>query len=164
MPQSKSISIDKKSPEPKQTHYPTDMSMLGSSLWNGPDITLTSQWLRWRLKSPASRLFTQSFIQTQIKENIKAPRHRPLFGGFTGTCEFPAQRLSNAENGSIWWRHHVKRPWPSSSMWVPVSFQWWAFMYVLWPWVAYDQLLKSGLADSVTPSGQTSRQLCLTVL
>ena len=27
-------------------------------------ITLTSQWLRWRLKSPASRWFTQPFIQT----------------------------------------------------------------------------------------------------
>ena len=27
------------------------------------------------LKSPASRLFTQAFIQEQIKENIKAPRH-----------------------------------------------------------------------------------------
>ena len=32
----------------------------------------------------ASRLFTQSFIQTQIKENIKAPRHWPLCGEFTG--------------------------------------------------------------------------------
>ena len=46
--------------------------------------------LRWRhndarkrLKSPASRLFTQSFIQMQIKENIKAPRHWPLCGEFT---------------------------------------------------------------------------------
>ena len=39
---------------------------------------------RWRLKSPASRLFTQPFIQTQIKENIKAPRHWPLCGEFTG--------------------------------------------------------------------------------
>ena len=37
------------------------------------------------------------FIQTQIK----APRHRPL-----GTGEFPAQMASNAENVSIWWRHH----------------------------------------------------------
>ena len=36
-------------------------------------ITLTSKWPRWRLKSPASRLFTQLFIQMQIKENIKAP-------------------------------------------------------------------------------------------
>ena len=43
-------------------------------------------------------------IQTQIKENIKAPRHWPLYGEFTG--EFPAQMASNAENISIWWRHH----------------------------------------------------------
>ena len=42
-------------------------------------------------------MFTQSFIQAEIKENIKAPRH---------VTEFPAQRASNAENGSIWWRHH----------------------------------------------------------
>ena len=53
-------------------------------------ITLTSQWLRWRLKSPAWRLFTQPFIQTQIRENIKAPRHWPLCGEFTVTGEFPA--------------------------------------------------------------------------
>ena len=46
-------------------------------------------------------------IQAQIKENIKAPRHWPLCGEFTGTGEFPAQRVSNAENVSIWWRHHV---------------------------------------------------------
>ena len=50
-----------------------------------------------RLKSPASRLFTQSLIQAQIKENIKAPRHWPLCGEFTGTGEFPAKRASNAE-------------------------------------------------------------------
>ena len=59
--------------------------------------------MRWRLKSPASRLFTQLL---QIKENIKAPRHWPLWGEFTGTGEFPAQRASNAEDVSIWWRHH----------------------------------------------------------
>ena len=34
-------------------------------------------------QSPASWLFTQPFIQTQIKDNIKAPRHRPLCGEFT---------------------------------------------------------------------------------
>ena len=27
-------------------------------------------------------------------------------GNFTGTGEFPAQMASNAENVSIWWRHH----------------------------------------------------------
>ena len=26
------------------------------------------------------------------------------------TSEFPSQRASNAENGSIWWRHHENRP------------------------------------------------------
>ena len=76
-------------------------------------ITGTSKWTRWRLKSPASQLFNQKFIKAQIKENIKAPRHWPLWG------EFPAQRTSNAENVSIWWRHHGlstpdigRYPWP----------------------------------------------------
>ena len=35
------------------------------------------------LKSPASRLFAQLFIQKQIKENIKAPRYWLLCGEFT---------------------------------------------------------------------------------
>ena len=34
-------------------------------------LTMTSQWARLRLKSPASRLFTQTFIQMQIKETIR---------------------------------------------------------------------------------------------
>ena len=46
-------------------------------------------------KSLASRVFTQPFVQAKIKENIKAPRRWPLWGGFTG--DFPAQRASNAE-------------------------------------------------------------------
>ena len=45
---------------------------------------MTSKWLQWCLKSPVSRLFTQPFDHTQIKENIKAPRHWPLWGEFTG--------------------------------------------------------------------------------
>ena len=53
-------------------------------------------------------MFTQPFIQAQIKENIKTPRHLPLCGEFTGTGEFPAQRASNAGNVSIWWRHDDK--------------------------------------------------------
>ena len=68
-------------------------------------MTLQRTW--WRLKSPASRLFTPPFIQAQIKKNIKAPCHWPLWGEFTG--DFPAQRASNAENVSIWWRHHDEK-------------------------------------------------------
>ena len=42
---------------------------------------------------------TQPFIQAQIKENSKAPRHRPLCAGNSQvTGEFPAQMASNAEN------------------------------------------------------------------
>ena len=70
-------------------------------------ITMTSWWARWLLKSPVSRLFTQPFIQAQIKENIKAPRHWPLWGEFTDDLWVPPQRASDAENVSIWWRHHV---------------------------------------------------------
>ena len=53
----------------------------------------------------ACRLFTQPFIQVQIKENIKAPRHWPLWGNSPVTGEFPAQRGSNPEYVSIGWRH-----------------------------------------------------------
>ena len=42
-----------------------------------------------RLKSSAPRLFTQPFIRAQIKENIKAPRHWPLWGEFTGDRWIP---------------------------------------------------------------------------
>ena len=37
----------------------------------------------------ASRLFTQPLIQTQIDENIKAPRHWPFCGEFTGDRWIP---------------------------------------------------------------------------
>ena len=67
------------------------------------------------------------FIHAQIKESIKAPPHWPLCGEFTGTGEFPAQRVSNAENVSIWWRHHEmkrtndeqmnKQPWHKNYTW-----------------------------------------------
>ena len=64
--------------------------------------------------------FIQRFIQAQIKESIKAPRHWPLCGEFTGDQWIPrtnAQKrgkcfhlmifCSNAENVSTWWCHHV---------------------------------------------------------
>ena len=46
------------------------------------------------------------FFQAQIEESIKAPRPRPLWGESTVDRWFPSQRASNAENVSIWWRHH----------------------------------------------------------
>ena len=37
----------------------------------------------------ASRRQNIRFVQVQIKENIKAPRHRPLWGEFTGDRWIP---------------------------------------------------------------------------
>ena len=42
-----------------------------------------SWWVQWCLKSPASRLFALPFVEPQIKENINAPRHWPLWGEST---------------------------------------------------------------------------------
>ena len=77
-------------------------------------ITVITSSLQWRHNErtdvsnhqPRDCLLNRLF-KVQIKENIKAPRHWPLWGEFTGV--FPAQRASNVENVSIWWRHHVWR-------------------------------------------------------
>ena len=67
---------------------------------------MTSWWARWRPKSQASRLFTQSFIQTQIKETSRLRVTGLCEGNSPETGELPAQMASYAENVSIWWRHH----------------------------------------------------------
>ena len=64
-------------------------------------------WVRWRLKSPASRLFAQLFIQARIKKTSKLHVTGIGAGNSPVTGEFPAQMASNAVNVSIWWRHHA---------------------------------------------------------
>ena len=61
------------------------------------NITVTSLWMCWRLKSPVSQSFVQPLVLVQINENIKTLRHCPLWGEFTGDRWIPAQRASNAE-------------------------------------------------------------------
>ena len=56
---------------------------------NDYNLTVTSYRARWRLKSRASSMFTQPFIQEQIKENIKASRHWLLCGEFSGDQWIP---------------------------------------------------------------------------
>ena len=65
--------------------------------------------MRWRLKSPVSRLFTQPFIQGAVKKNIKTPRHWPLCGEVTGDRWIPRTKASIKENVPISWRHHGAR-------------------------------------------------------
>ena len=52
-------------------------------------ITVTSWWEQWRLKSPAPWLFTQTFVQMQIKDNIEAPHRWPLCRQFTDQWRIP---------------------------------------------------------------------------
>ena len=59
--------------------------------------------MRWRLKSPSSRVFTQPFIQAPIKETSKLRVTGFCAGNSPLTGEFPAQRANNADN--VWWRH-----------------------------------------------------------
>ena len=54
----------------------------------------------------ASRLFTRPFTQVQIKDTSKLRVIGLCEGKSPVTGEFPAQMASNAENFSIWWRHH----------------------------------------------------------
>ena len=70
-------------------------------------ITMTSEWARWRPKSPASRLFTQPFIERRSKKTSKLRVTGLWAANSFVTGEFPAQMASNAENASIWWRHHA---------------------------------------------------------
>ena len=58
---------------------------------------MTSERAWWRLKSPASRLLTQPFVQAQTKENIKDVRHSPLLGEFTGDRWISHTKYHNAE-------------------------------------------------------------------
>ena len=66
-------------------------------------ITMTSWWARWRLKSPASRLFTQPFVQAQRPASLAFVRgiHRwPVNSPHKGPVTRKILPL-------IWWRHHV---------------------------------------------------------
>ena len=70
-------------------------------------ITMMSEWVCWCLKSPASQVFAQLFVQAQIKESIKAQHPGVCEGNSHMTSEFLAQMASNVENGSIFLCHHA---------------------------------------------------------
>ena len=77
---------------PKWSPSGADRTQVGRmlALWT----LLSGQGLTW----PAFRLFAQPFIQAQIKDNIKDPRHWPLWMESTGDRWFPPNRACKAEN------------------------------------------------------------------
>ena len=74
-------------------------------------ITVTQQWARWRLKSPTSRLFAQPFVQVQIKEELKAPGHWPLWRESTGDRWIP---LTKGQYRGKWF-HMMRSSWLKDS-------------------------------------------------
>ena len=65
------------------------------------DVKGKRDFARFEFKLYFGRILYIHYTDVIIKENIKASRHWPLCGEFTGTGEFPAQRASYAENVSI---------------------------------------------------------------
>ena len=76
---------------------PVHPSFIVDIFYVNKHIKIKSRWARRRLKSAAFRLFAQSFVQAQIKENIKAPRHRLLWRKPSVNGGFPPRRASNAK-------------------------------------------------------------------
>ena len=65
--------------------------------------TTTSQWARWRLISPASRLVAQPLVQGADQRKHQSSVSLAFVRGIH---RGPA---SKAENVSIWWRHYVRK-------------------------------------------------------
>ena len=86
---------------------------LNSGIFHYNDVI----WAQWRLESPASRIFTQPFIQAQIKENIKPPRHWSLWGEFTGHRWIP--RTKGQWRGKCF--HLMTSPYSWFSMYHAIS-------------------------------------------
>ena len=61
--------------------------------------------LGWMVSQITS--LTIVFSRSRSKKISKLRVTGPSEGNSPVTSEFPAQRASNAENVSIWWRHHV---------------------------------------------------------
>ena len=72
-------------------------------------VAVTSYWARLRLKSPTLRLFTY-LLNCLIRRRSKKTSELCVTGISVGNSpvigEYPVQLASNAENVSIWWRHH----------------------------------------------------------
>ena len=85
----------------------TEMRYIG--LLFPPDtrtIPLASRYSDVIMRTMASQITSVSIVCSTVCSG-RAPRHWPWWGEFTGDRWIPAQRANNAENDSIWWRHHV---------------------------------------------------------
>ena len=52
----------------------------------------------------ATQITSRTIVYSTVYSDVDQRKHQSSASLVTG--EFPAQRASNAENISIWWRHH----------------------------------------------------------
>ena len=66
-----------------QSHFQTHILVWNIQIFMKIALILVQWFSRWRLKSPASRLFAQPFVPAQIKESIKGlcEGNPPVIGG-----------------------------------------------------------------------------------
>ena len=68
------------------------------------------------MSTMASQITSITIVYSTVYTGADQRKHQSsaslafVWGIHRGTGEFPAQIASNAENVSIWWRHHEKRP------------------------------------------------------
>ena len=70
--------------------------------WQCVDITMMSQWARWRPKP----LRLDCLLRRRSKKASQLRVTGLCEGNSPETGEFPAQMASKTENVSIWWRHY----------------------------------------------------------
>ena len=121
----------------------TTISYILSVYWTGRlgrAVTIHSYWWRPRpshhsneviMSAMASQIIGISIVYSTFwsgadQRKIKGPRNWPLWGEFGVDRWIPrTQRASNAENVSIWGRHHVKTSWRVNTLWLEsIGHQW----------------------------------------
>ena len=105
------VVADEAQQNPKLKCCPSRLAVVFAQSFE-PDVrSIMEMLLDITMTSPAPRLFTRQFIRAQlISKKASNFRVTGLYAGNSpGTGEFPAQMASNAENVSIWWRHHEYR-------------------------------------------------------
>ena len=98
----------------KNCSYRPHFYVCGQSLSLESSTLTTGYTLRWRHNGrdsvsnhqPLDCLLNRLF-RRRSKKTSKLRVTGLCAGNLPGTGEFPAQMASNAENISIWWRHHV---------------------------------------------------------
>ena len=59
----------------------------------------------------ASQITSLTIVYSTVYSDADQRKHQSSASLAFGTDEFPAHMASNAENVSIWWRHHMRRWW-----------------------------------------------------